>query len=210
MKIRPVYCFSLFLCFFLFGSCKTTSKKIGLLKIVSHPQLDMIENTFVAELGRLGYQDGKNVIVERKNAQGEIATAQSTAKYLVDSKKDLIVTLTTPCAQSAANLTKSIPIVFIAVTDPVGAGIVQSLEHPGGNVTGVSDFFPVERQIDLILRLVPAAKRIGMPYDPAQRGSVLTLERVEKYSKEKGLSIVKVPVANSNEVYNAAKSLVGR
>jgi len=178
--------------------------------MVSHPQLDMIENTFVSELGRLGYQDGTQVVVERKNAQGEIATAQSTAKYFVDSKKDLIITLTTPCAQSAANLTKTIPVVFVAVTDPIGAGIVQSLDHPGGNVTGVSDFFPVERQIDLILRLVPTTKRIGMPYDPAQKGSVLTLERVEKYVTPKGLSIVKVPVANSNEVYNAAKSLVGR
>lgn len=207
-----VYCFSLLICFLLFGSCKhgDTRKQIGLLKMVSHPQLDMIENTFVSELGRLGYQDGTQVVIERKNAQGEIATAQSTAKYFVDSKKDLIVTLTTPCAQSAANLTKTIPVVFVAVTDPVGSGIVQTLDHPGGNVTGVSDFFPVERQIDLILRLVPTTKRIGMPYDPGQQGSVLTLERVEKYASPKGLSIVKVPVANSSEVYNAAKSLVGR
>lgn len=218
LRGRTFYCFGLLACFLILGSCRTgtppdnhtTPKKIGLLKMVSHPQLDMIENTFVEELGRLGYSDGSTVTVERKNAQGEISTAHSTAKYFVDSKKDLIVTLTTPCAQSAANLTKTIPVVFVAVTDPVGAGIVQSLEHPGGNVTGVSDSFPVEQQIDLILRLVPGAKRIGMPYDPAQRGSVLTLERVEKYARQKGVTITKVAVANSSEVFNAARSLVGR
>jgi putative ABC transport system substrate-binding protein len=206
------YCVAVLISFLLFGSCnrRDTRKQIGLLKMVSHPQLDMIENAFIAELGRLGYADGDQVVVERKNAQGEIATAQSTAKYFVDSKKDLIVALTTPCAQSAANLTKTIPVVFIAVTDPVGAGIVQTLDQPGVNVTGVSDFFPVERQIDLILRLVPTTKRIGMPYDPAQQGSVLTLERVEKYASQKELSVVKVPVANSSEVYNATKSLIGR
>ena len=208
------YCFSLLISIFLaFGSCRTaetTHKQIGLLKMVSHPQLDMIEDTYIAELGRLGYKDGAQVVIERKNAQGEIATAQSAAKYFVDSKKDLVVALTTPCAQAAANLTKTTPIVFLAVTDPVGAGIVQSLERPGANVTGVSDSFPVERQIDLILQLVPKTKKIGMPYDPAQRGSVLTIERVEKYAGPKGLSIVKVPISNSSEVYNAAKSLVGR
>jgi len=197
----------------LLASCGEKAKpqvQIGLVKIVSHPQLDMIENAFVEELGRLGYRDGENAKVERKNAQGEISTAQSIVKYFVDSKKDIIVTMTTPCAQAAARLTTNIPIVFVAVTDPLGAGIIKSVEQPGGNVTGVSDFFPVEKQIDLILRLVPSTKAIGIPFDPAQQGSVLTLRRIEKYAKEKGLTTVKVSVANSSEVYNAAKSLIGR
>lgn len=185
--------------------------KIGLVQIVSHPQLDEIRDTIIAEMAKQGYVQGKNVKFDLKNAQGQMSVAQTIVKGFVAERAELIIPLTTPCAQAAAQSTSEIPIVFAAVTDPVGAGISKSFESSGRNVTGVSDLFPVEKQIDLILEILPKTKKIGVPYNPGEQNSVKTVEEMIKpYSRKLGIQVITVPVSSTAEIFSAASSLVGR
>jgi len=184
--------------------------QIGVMQIVSHPILDAVRDGFVAGMKQAGYVEGKDVQYDFQNAQGEMTTAQAIARKFVSDKVAMIFSIATPTSQAAAKATKDIPIVFGAVTDPVGAGIVRSPQRPGGNVTGVSDLVPVHEQIGLLLEIVPKVKRLGWVYNAGEANSQYAKKLIEAECKKRGLILVTATVANSNEVYAAAKSLVGR
>ena len=103
-----------------------------------------------------------------QNAQGDFATAQAIAEKFVTSSVDLILAIATPTAQATANVTQKIPILITAVTDPVAAGLVESIERPGTNVTGTSDLTPVAKQLELLKTIRPQAKRVGVLYNPGR------------------------------------------
>ena len=161
---------------------------------------------------RLGYEEGKDVVYDQTNAQGDMATVQTIAQKFVQDRCDLIFAITTPSSQAVAQAIKgsSIPLVFGAVTDPVTAGLVTSMEKPGGNITGTSDRWPVDKQFDLLLQLVPNVKKVGLVYNPGEANSQANLRVVEGVCKAHNLELTKVPVANTSEVQAAAQSLVGR
>ncbi|MDR3548193.1 MAG: ABC transporter substrate-binding protein [Candidatus Pacebacteria bacterium] len=186
--------------------------RIGITQIAANPGIDAIRKGFIDEMTRLGYNDGTNIIYKQSNAQGDMPTAQSIAQNLVQQRNDLIFAITTPSAQTVAQAIKgtSIPLVFGAVTDPVSAGLVTNTEYPGGNITGTSDRWPVDKQFDLLLQLVPNVKRVGIVYNPGEANAEANLKVVETACKARNLETVKVPVANTSEVQGAAQSLVGR
>lgn len=183
---------------------------IGISQIVEHPALDAARQGFIDSLKDHGYVEGKNVVYDVQIAQGNMATANSIAKALVGKNVDLIHTIATPTSQACVNATKTIPIVISSVTDPVGAGLVKSLEHPGANVTGTTDRSPVDRQLDLMLEIMPQAKRVGFIYNSGEDNSISSLKQFQEGAAKKNLEVVEATVSNSSGVYLAAKSLVGK
>ena len=152
MKNSKVFMFSVFalLCVvFLFSGCTKKDaenknvKKIGILQLVEHDALDASYRGFVDGLAEAGFEDGKNIKIDYQNAQGEQANCQTIAQKLINDKDDLILAIATPAAQAVANLTKDIPVLVTAVTDPASAKLVKSNEVPGTNVSGTSDLTPV-------------------------------------------------------------------
>ena len=183
--------------------------KIGVTQIVEHPALDAARQGFMDELADQGYGDGK-VIYDLQNAQGDFATAQAIAEKFVNSSVDLILAIATPTAQATANVTQKIPILITAVTDPVAAELVESILEPGTNVTGTSDLTPVAAQIELLKTIKPAAKKVGVMYNPGETNSLVQLDLAREAAEDLGLMLVESPVSNSSSVYQSAQSLIGR
>ncbi len=183
--------------------------KIGITQIVEHPALDAARQGFIDELAAFGYDEGR-VIYDMQNAQGDFATAQAIAEKFVQGSVDLILAIATPTAQATANVTQDIPILITAVTDPVAAGLVESIEVPGTNVTGTSDLTPVAKQLELLKTIAPQAKRVGVLYNPGEANSLVQLDLAREAAAKLGLSLVEIPVDNSSSVYQSAQSAVGR
>lgn len=184
--------------------------QIGITQITSHPGIDAIHDGFVDGMTEAGYVDGENVKYDFQNAQGEMSNAQKIAQKFVGDKVDLIFSISTPSSQAVAKATKTIPIIFGAVTDPISAGLVSSVEKPGGNITGTSDVWPYKDQIALLLKIDPDVKKLGVVYNPGESNSAFAMGLIEQACKELGLELITASVSGTAEVYNAARSLVGR
>ena len=182
------------------------AKKIGVLQYVQHPALDKANEGFVAALEEAGIE----VDIEQQNAGGEQSAAQTIANKLVNDKKDLILAIATPAAQAVAGATTDIPVVITAVTDPAASGLVESNDAPGGNVTGSSDLTPVADQIELLTKLLPEAKNVGILYCTAEANSKLQAQMALNALKEKGLTGVEYTVSSSNEIQTVVESMVGK
>lgn len=180
--------------------------KIGITQIVSHPALDSARQGFIDALKKNGYEEGKNVTFDMQNAEGSQDTAKSIADKFVSNKVDMILAIATPTAQAAAQTTKDIPILITAVTDPVDAGLVASMDKPGGNVTGTTDMNPVKEQIQLVTRLT-SGKRLGILYNSGESNSVVQVKMAKEAAQEFGLTVEEAGVTNSSEVKAAAESL---
>jgi len=185
---------------------------IGVTQLMTNPGIDAIREGFLDEMSKMGYVDGENIIYTLRNSQGDNAIAQSIAKGFVNAKCDMIFAITTPTTQICAQEIKgtNIPLVFGAVTDPVTAGLVNSLEKPGGNITGTSDRWPTDAQFDLLLQLRSDVKRIGVVYNPGETNSEHNMKEIENVCADKNLQLIKVSVSNTSEVFAAAQSLVGK
>lgn len=186
--------------------------KIGITQIVAHPGIDLVRNGFLAGMKEHGFIKGKNVTYDFHNAQGQMPVALTIAQKFVADRVNLIFSISTPSTQTVVKATRGtgIPVVFGAVTDPVTAGIVKSFEKPGGNVTGTSDILPIKAQFQLLLEVVPTVKTVGVVFNPGESNADFVMGLVEKAAKHLKLKLVKAPVANSNEIQQAAQSLVGR
>lgn len=191
---------------------KTDAKvlKIGVIQLVEHPALDSSYKGFVDGLAEAGFVDGKNIVIDYQNAQGEQANCVTIANKLVNDKDDLILAIATPAAQAVANLTTEIPILVTAVTDPQSANLVKSNEKPDTNVSGTSDLTPVSAQISLLKKIVPNAKTVGLMYCSSEQNSVFQIEIAKKACAENGLEFIEGSVSNSNEIQQVTQSLVGK
>lgn len=177
--------------------------KVGISQIVTHPSLDAAREGFKDALADAGY----DVTYDEQNAQGDQSTAASIAGKFASDDLDLILTVATPTAQSIAQVVTDVPVLFTAVTDPVSAGLVESLEAPGGNVTGTSDANPVKEQLALINRIAPEAKTVGVVYSSGEVNSEVQVEWAKEAAAELGLEIVEATVSTSSEVQQAVESL---
>lgn len=186
-------------------SKKPDSVVVGIAKFVSHPALDALEKGVQDEISTAR----KDVQFDLQNANADMNTATQIAQRFKSSKVSVAVGIATPTAQALANTIKELPVVFCAVTDPVSAGLVESFDKGGANVTGSSDMTPVREQLDLLLALKPKA-RIGHLYNAGEANSVRLAEMVRAYCVEKGLEFVPATVTNSAEVRQALLSIVNR
>ncbi len=178
--------------------------------IVEHPALDAARDGVRDELAAAGYVEGKNLRFLYESAQGNPATAAQIARKFVGEAPDVIVPISTPSAQAVVSATDDIPVVFTAVTDPVGAKLVGDPMMPGGNVTGMSDLSPIGKHLDLIKQISPDAKSVGVPFNPGEANSVTLIELIKKEAPARGLTVIEAPATKSSEVLGAAQSLVGK
>jgi putative ABC transport system substrate-binding protein len=187
---------------------------IGVTQIVSHQALDSDQKGFEAALSASGFKEGINVIYDRQNAQGDMAKANAIAQKFLDEKVDLIHAIATPTTQAVVKINRSIPVVFSSITDPVSAGIVPKDSAPGKksgtNVTGISDRWPVSRQMEMYVKFVPKAKRWGTIYNAQEANSVAHIKEMRETAKKMGMELVEVTITDRSEVPRAALSLVGK
>lgn len=183
--------------------------RIGISQFITHQSLDATREGFVDELARQGYVEGKNIEIDLQNAQGEQRNLKTISQQLAESS-DVVLAIATPSAQSLANTTQTTPVVFSAVTDPVSAKLVESREHPGGNVTGTSDQSSdaISTQINLIKKVLPKAKTIGILYTQSEPNSVVQKDEAKRLLEEKGFNVVEKTILDSNNVKAAAESLM--
>lgn len=184
--------------------------KVGLIQLVEHPSLDYVREGILKALQDNGFENGKNIIIDYQNAQNDQSTMDNIAKKFVGDKVDLIISITTPAAQIVAANTSDIPIVFSAVTDPLSAKIVSNLEKPGGNISGVSDMNPFEAQFEMMQKVVPNAKKIGIVYNTSEVNSQVQVDKAKEYGQKLGYEIITAPIINSSEVLTAAQTLAGK
>ncbi|MBK5246774.1 MAG: ABC transporter substrate-binding protein [Peptostreptococcaceae bacterium] len=184
--------------------------KIGILQYVEHGALDAAREGFVAALAENGYVDGENIIIDVQNAQADQSNLATISDRFVSNNEDLILAIATPATQAIAGKTTEIPILGTAVTDYVVARLVDTNEMPGGNISGTTDMNPIIEQIDLLIKLVPNAKTVGVLYTSSEDNSVLQAKIAKEAIEKAGLKYVEVTVTNSNDVQQAAQSLVGQ
>lgn len=181
---------------------------VGVIQMMDHPSLNEIREAFLEEMMQLGFTDVDFDI--RIGPGADMTALTSIAQVFVGNEVDLIMSITTPATQAAANATSDIPIVFGAVSDPVAAGLVASLDQPDRNITGTSDNLPVELVFELARQLAPDARTFGLVYNLGEDNSVAIIERVKAYFRANGLSYYEAPITSTADVQQAALSLVGR
>ncbi len=184
--------------------------RIGEAQIVSHPALDNDSKGFKVALEEEGFVEGKNIEIDRQNAQGDQSNCAIIARKFEDDQVDLIHAISTPNAQASVKVSKKIPIVFSSVTDPVATGIVPKLGPTGTHVTGVSDRWPIELQCRMYQDLAPSAKRWGTIYNAGDVNVTFHIKEMKKAVEAMGGALVEAHISNSSEVMQAAQSLVGR
>ena len=185
-------------------------KSVAVTAIVEHPALDSVRDGVQTALKAAGFEVGKNLKWQYQSAQGNTGTAAQIARKFIGDKPDAIVAIATPSAQAVVAATKSVPVVFSAVTDPVAAKLVPSWEASKGNVTGVSDLLALDKQIELIKQVVPNAKRVGMVYNPGEANSVVVVKQLQELLPKQGMTLVEASAPRSVDVSSAARSLVGK
>ncbi len=178
---------------------------VGISKIVSHPALDAIEKGIIDELTELGY----NLRFDVQSANGDLNTAASIAAKFKADRVKLAIGIATPTAVALANTISDIPVIFSAVTDPVGAGLVKNLERGERNITGISDMTPVREQIEL-LASSKQIRRLGHVYTSSEANAVALAAIAKKTAQEMGMEFVETTVTNSTEVRQAAQAIIGR
>ena len=185
-------------------------KTVAITAIVEHPALEAVRKGVIEELAAQGYKEGENLKIDFQSAQGNTATAGQIAKKFAGDNPDVIVAIATPSAQSMVAATKTIPVVFSAVTDPVAAKLVPSWEASKTNVTGLSDELPLQPQIDLMKKIVPNLKSVGYVYSPGEVNSTIVLDQLKAALDKDGITVAAAPAQRTTDVPTAARSLKGK
>ena len=181
---------------------------VAVTQIADHPALNIVYNGVKSALKDAGYIDGENLALKHESAHGNLVTANVIAHHFASIKPDCAVAISTSSAQSLARY--SFPIVFSSVTDPIGANLVSNLEKPGKNITGVSDYLEAQPQVELILRVLPHLKSLGVLYNPSEINSVKMINSVKAYCKHIDITVFEAIVSSTIDVNAAALSLLGK
>ncbi|MFD5867519.1 ABC transporter substrate-binding protein [Corynebacterium sp. NPDC060344] len=185
------------------GASGDEAYKIGINQLVQHPALDAATSGF-----KEAFDDaGVDVEFDEQNANGEQSTALTIAQQFASSDLDLVLSVATPAAQATAQNIQDTPVLFTAVTDPVSAELIDSMEAPGGNVTGTSDVAPVDKQLDLLKELVPDAKTVGIVYASGEVNSQVQVDEAKKAAESRDLEIETQTVTNVTEIPQAVQAL---
>ncbi|HEM6398739.1 TPA: ABC transporter substrate-binding protein [Streptococcus suis] len=185
----------------------TETVKVGVLQYMEHESLTAAREGFVAELEANGYKEGEKLVLDYQNAQGDQANLQTISEQLIGGN-DIVLAIATPSAQGLATVSTETPIVFTAVTDPLSADLVESIEKPGGLLTGTSDQAPIDKQVELLGQAVPDAKTVGILYTTSERNSEVQVEQAKELLEKAGYKVVVKGITSTNEVQDATTSLM--
>lgn len=192
------------------GSAMANIAKVSVSQVVDHPDLNATRMGLLEGLRAKGYEPGKNLEFSYEMADGNPAQAAKIARELVSENPHVLVGIATPSSQALVSATRSIPIVFTAVTDPIGARLVKQLEQPGRNVTGLSDLSPIVQHVSLIKELLPEANSIGVVYNPAESNAVALVSLLKKASRDFGYELHTEKALTIDDVESKAESLAKR
>lgn len=179
---------------------------VGVIQLTEHVALDAANKGFCDGLK----EEGIDAKIDQQNAQGDQSACDTIASKFVNDKKDLVLAIATPAAQAIAGKTEDIPICITAVTDPAEAGLVDSNDKPGTNVTGTSDLTPIKEQISLLKQLIPDCKTVGILYNSAEDNSLFQAEIAKKEIEANSMTYKVYTVSNSNEIQTVVESMVGK
>lgn len=179
---------------------------VSVNQFVEHPSLNESLRGFQDQLK----DEGLVIDYQIHNAQANMPTVLQIVNQIMGEKPDLVLAIATPSAQASVQKIKDIPVLFTAVTDPVSAGIVKSMEAPGANVTGTTDMNPIRQQLALIKEIHPDAKNLGVIYNAGEANSVVQIDILKKENDAFNFTLVEATTVNSAGIYQAAKSLVGK
>lgn len=181
---------------------------VGVLQLLSHPALDTINRGIDDSLKAHGYIPGKTIHIDFQNAQGDQSNLQSMSARFVHEHVNAAIGIATPSAQALANATDKIPLILGAVTDPKGAKLVANNEHPGGNITGVSDQAPLKEQLGLIKRLTPHLHTLGIIYTSSDDSATAQAKQFTALCKKEHIELKAYTVASTNDVNQVSQTMV--
>lgn len=184
-------------------------KQIAVVQVMQHGSLDAANQGFLDGLKERGYGTDK-ISVDQQNAQGDQSNLKTIASRFKANRPDLICAISTPAAQAVANEIHDLPIIGCAITDFETAKLVKSNSRPETNVTGVNDRGPVEKQVDMGLKFLPAAKRLGLIYSSSEVNSQIQADQAKAHAASIGLTVVERTVSSVNDIQQAAESMVGQ
>lgn len=187
-------------------STKEDTVKLGIIQLVEHEDLDNTREGFLQALADAGLTEGENLTINLQNAQGDQSKLQTMIEQF-SGKTDLNLAIATPSAQGLAGIDEETPAVFAAVTDPLGAGLVDSLDEPGGLMTGASNAQDIDRQIAILLEVLPEAKTVGTLYNSSEANAEVQVQRATEALEKRGIKVVAKPVSSTNDVQEAAQAL---
>jgi len=178
---------------------------IGLLTRKTDPSVSSQLDAFRQGLVDLGWVEGRNIRIEHRDAEGQAERLPALAAELVGLNADVIVTVDTPPTQAAKQATRTIPIVVAVSADPVGAGLVESLAHPGGNTTGLSLLAPEtdQKTVELLKEALPKTKRVAMIFDPKNQGMMFRLKALETLAPKLATELQSISALSANELAGA-------
>ncbi|WP_136810467.1 ABC transporter substrate-binding protein [Desulfosediminicola flagellatus] len=193
-------------------SVSAQSYTISVNQFVEHPALDAVLKGFQ------DYLKDNNVEVKYNvhNAQANMGTATQIAKQMIGENPDMLMAIATPSAQAVAQANSKAPedmkrpFLFTAVTDPVAAGLVKDIVKPGGMTTGVSDLLPLDKHIEMVTTYMPNLKKLGLLYNAGEANSKANVMGIKALGEKMGFEVVEATASKTADVYQAAKSLVGR
>lgn len=188
------------------GGATSDVIQVGFIQLADNGAFTDMREGFINEMKKLGYTEDK-MVIDYKNANGDTATLNSICQTMVDDQKDIIVAVGTPASQAIVNMDSGIPVFFISVGNPVGAGIITDMSKPDKNATGTSNAIPVSEMFKLADKLTPGCKTYGLVYNTGEVNAVTTVENAKKYMDENGLKYEEAVVTASSEVQQAAQSL---
>lgn len=181
---------------------------VGIIQLAENGAFTDMREGFISRMRDLGYDESK-MAFDYKNAQGDVGTLNTICQEMADAKPDFIVAIATPSAQAIVNMNTGIPVFFISVSNPVGAGVITDMSKPDKNATGTSNAIPVDEMFKLADQLTPGVKTYGILYNTSEVNSVTTVESAKEYLTGKGIAFKEAVVTSSSEVQQAAQSLVG-
>lgn len=182
---------------------------VGIIQLADNGAFTDMREGFISQLRELGYSEDE-LVINYKNAQGDMTNLNAICQEMVNENVDVIAAIATPAAQAIVNMGSDIPVIFISVSNPIGAGIISDLKKPDKNATGTSNAIPVDELFKLSDSLTPEVKTFGLLYNTGEINSVTTINNAKKYLTANGYKYVETIVTNSSEVQQAAQSLVGK
>lgn len=207
VSLASIFALTLAACSSSSDQASTETVKVGVLQYMEHESLTAAREGFVAELEANGYKEGEKLVLDYQNAQGDQANLQTISEQLIGGN-DIVLAIATPSAQSLATVSTETPIVFTAVTDPLSADLVESIEKPGGLLTGTSDQAPIDKQVELLGQAVPDAKTVGILYTTSECNSEVQVEQAKELLEKAGYKVVVKGITSTNEVQDATTSLM--
>jgi putative ABC transport system substrate-binding protein len=184
--------------------------RVGISQFFSHPVIDDYREGFLSGMAKEGFVQGQNVTYDVQNAQFNMDTLRAIAQKFQADKVDLVFTMTTPATLATLNVIGDTPVVFGLATDAKGSGILKDTAKPDRNATGVESWWPADKHLEVMRKVLPNTRRLGVPYNSGESNSRIQMDNYKQAASGPGFEFVEANVTSTNDVQQAVQSLVGR